>query len=132
MNSVGYGAWKGVLLWERVAALTGGKKISFTAQQRRRLAEAGKLPTPEERCKCCLLVKPATILAWLRQLAAAHQDPETARGSPRMAREAAREASAALPWLGARWAFPSESPVDWAMVRHATIESDFVVPTAAP
>ncbi len=37
------------ILWEEVEALTGGKKISFTAQQRRHLAEAGKLLTPEER-----------------------------------------------------------------------------------
>ncbi len=36
------------ILWEKVEALTGGKKISFTAQQRRRLGEAGKLLTPEE------------------------------------------------------------------------------------
>jgi hypothetical protein len=28
------------ILWEQVAALTGGKKLSFTARQRRRLAEA--------------------------------------------------------------------------------------------
>jgi hypothetical protein len=43
------------ILWAQVEALTGGKKISFTAQQRRRLAEAGKLLTPEDRRKCCQL-----------------------------------------------------------------------------
>ena len=71
------------ILWEQVEALAGGKKISFTAQQRRRLAEAGKLLTPEERRKCCQLVKPATILAWFRQLAARKYDSsEARRGRP--------------------------------------------------
>jgi hypothetical protein len=71
------------ILWEQVEALTGGKKISFTAQQRRRLAEAGKLLTPEKRRKCCQLVKPATILAWFRQLAARKYDSsEARRGRP--------------------------------------------------
>ena len=59
------------ILQEKLDAATGGKKpSSFTAAQRRRLATAGKLLTPEERRKCCQLVKPATILAWFRQLAA--------------------------------------------------------------
>jgi len=58
------------ILKEQLDALTGGKKRSFTADQRRRLATAGKLLTPDERRKCCHLVKPATILAWFRQLAA--------------------------------------------------------------
>jgi putative transposase len=71
------------ILWEQVEALTVGKKVSFTAHQRRRLAEAGKLLTPEERRKCCLLVKPATILAWFRQLAARKYDiSEARRGRP--------------------------------------------------
>jgi transposase InsO family protein len=71
------------ILWEEVEALTGGKKISFTAHQRRRLAEAGKLLTPEERLKCCQLVKPATILACFRQLAARKYDSsEARRGRP--------------------------------------------------
>jgi len=71
------------ILREQVEALTGGKKISFSAQQRRRLAEAGKLLTPEERRKCCQLVKPATILAWFRDLAAGKYDSsETRRGRP--------------------------------------------------
>jgi transposase len=67
----------------QVEVLTGGKKISFTAHQRRRLAEGGKLLTPEERRKYCLLVKPATILAWFRQLAARKYDSsEARRGRP--------------------------------------------------
>ena len=51
------------ILWEQVEAMTGGRMISFTARWRRRLAEAGKLLTPDERRTCCQLVKPATILA---------------------------------------------------------------------
>jgi transposase len=67
------------ILRERLAAVTGGKKIFFTADQRRRLATAGKLLTPEERRKCCQLVKPDTILAWFRQLAARKYDSSVAR-----------------------------------------------------
>jgi putative transposase len=71
------------VLKEQLAALTGGKKICFTAHQRRRLAEAGKLLTPEERRKCCQVVRPATILAWFRQLAARKYDSsEARRGRP--------------------------------------------------
>ena len=57
------------ILREQLDAATGGKKSSFTADQRRRLVTAGKLLTPDERRKCCHLVKPATILTWFRQLA---------------------------------------------------------------
>jgi transposase InsO family protein len=68
------------ILRERLDAVTGGsKKLSFTADQRRRLAVAGKLLTPDERRKCCQLVKPATILAWFRQLAARKYDSSDAR-----------------------------------------------------
>ena len=56
------------ILQEQLDAATGGKKLSFTFDQRRRLATAGKLLTPEERQECCNLVKPATILDWFRQL----------------------------------------------------------------
>jgi len=57
--------------------------LSFTASPRRRLAEAGKLLTPDERQKCCLIVKPATILAWFRQVAAKTYDSsEVRRGRP--------------------------------------------------
>jgi len=71
------------VLRERLEAATGGKKLSFTANQRRRLAEAGKLLSPDERQKCCLIVKPATILAWFRQLAARKYDSsEARRGRP--------------------------------------------------
>ena len=67
------------VLKEQLAALTGGKKICFTACKRRRLAVAGKLLTSEERRKCCQLVKPGTILAWFRQLAARMYDSSEAR-----------------------------------------------------
>ena len=70
---------EGRILQEQLDAATGGKKPSFTAAQRRRLATAGKLLTPEERRKCCQLVKPATILAWFRQLAARKYDSSAAR-----------------------------------------------------
>jgi hypothetical protein len=76
------------VLKEQLAALTGGKKPSFTARQRRRLAEAGKLLTPDERRQCCQLVKPATILAWFRQIAARKHD----RREPRRRMDAAHGA----------------------------------------
>ena len=71
------------VLKEQLDAATGGKKLSFTADQRRRLATAGKLLTPDERRKCCDLVKPDTILAWFRQLAARKYDSsDVRRGRP--------------------------------------------------
>jgi hypothetical protein len=71
------------ILREQLDTANGGKKLSFTARQRRRLAKAGKLLTPEERRQCCQPVKPATILAWFRQLAARKHDSSRAkRGRP--------------------------------------------------
>jgi transposase len=71
------------ILREQLDAATGGKQFSFTADQRRRLATAGKLLTPDERRKCCHLVKPATILSWFRHLAARKYDSsEARRGRP--------------------------------------------------
>ena len=71
------------VLQEQLEAATGGKKLSFTADQRRRLATAGKQLTPDERRKCCHLVKPSTILAWFRQLSARKYDSsEARRGRP--------------------------------------------------
>jgi hypothetical protein len=58
------------VLKEIVAGLTGNGRLSFTTDQRRRLAIAGKALSPEERKKCCQIVKPGTILGWFRQLAA--------------------------------------------------------------
>ena len=40
-----------LILREQLTAATGGKKIPFTPDQRRRLATAGKLLTPDERRK---------------------------------------------------------------------------------
>jgi putative transposase len=67
------------ILREQLDAVNGGKKLSFTADLRRRLAVAGKVLTPDERRKCCQLAKPATILAWFRQLAARKYDSSDAR-----------------------------------------------------
>jgi transposase len=72
------------VLREQLEAATGGRKVSFSASQRRRLAEAGKLLSPDERRKCCLIVRPATLLAWFRRLAARKYDSSDARrGRPR-------------------------------------------------
>jgi hypothetical protein len=67
---------------------TGSGRISFTADQRRGLALAGKELSPDERRKYCQLVKPATILAWFRELGARKYDSSAARkrGRPRKAR----------------------------------------------
>ena len=48
------------VLKELLAALTGNGRLSFTEDQRRRLAVAGKALSPEERKKCCQIVKPGT------------------------------------------------------------------------
>jgi len=72
------------VLKELLAALTGNGRMSFTADQRRRLAVAGKALSPEERKKCCQIVKPGTILGWLRQLAARKYDSSKSKiGRPR-------------------------------------------------
>ena len=55
-------------------AATGSDRIVFTADQRRRLAVAGKVLSPEERKKCCQIVKPGTLLGWFRQMAAQKYD----------------------------------------------------------
>jgi RHS repeat-associated protein len=71
------------ILREQLDVATGGKKLSFSTEQRRRLATAGKLLTPDERRKCCHLVKPGTILAWFREFAARKYDSsEARRGRP--------------------------------------------------
>ncbi len=70
------------VLKEALASLTGKQRIDFTAEQRRRLALKGKALTPEEREACCQLVRPATILAWFRQLAAKKYDSSEKRRKP--------------------------------------------------
>jgi hypothetical protein len=59
----------------------------LSAEQRRRLALKGKELTAEERGTCCQIVRPETILAWFRQLAAQKYDGSKARkaGRPRKA-----------------------------------------------
>src|SRR6202142_2865962 len=66
-------------LKEALAAATGKTRFDFTAEQRRRLALKGKLLTAEERRACCQIVRPETILAWFRQLAANKYDSSKAR-----------------------------------------------------
>jgi hypothetical protein len=76
------------VLKEALAAATGKSRIDFTAEQRRRLALKGKQLTAEERRACCQVVRPETILAWFRQLAADKYDStETQVGRPRKARD---------------------------------------------
>ena len=69
--------------------ITGTERISFTPDQRRRPALAGKDLTPEEHRKYCELVKPATILAWFRELRARNYDSSAVRkrGRPRKGRD---------------------------------------------
>jgi hypothetical protein len=76
-------------LKELLRTATGTARLSFTADQRRRLALTGKELTPEERRKYCQLVKPATILAWFRELGARIYDRSAARklGRPRTAHD---------------------------------------------
>jgi hypothetical protein len=82
-RKLGYVEEERRILREQLDAVTDGKKLFFTANRRCRLAEAGKLLTPDERRKWCLMVKPATILAWFRQLAARkHDSSEARRGRP--------------------------------------------------
>jgi hypothetical protein len=50
------------VLKEIVAALTGNGRLSFTTDLRRRLAVVGMALSPEERKRCCQVVKPVTIL----------------------------------------------------------------------
>ena len=62
------------VLKEALAAKTGTERITFTAEQRRRLALKGRALTPAERRTCCQIVKPETILSWFRALAASKYD----------------------------------------------------------
>jgi hypothetical protein len=62
------------VLKESLRATVGVTRIRFTPEQRRRLAHKDKQLTPEERRVCCQIVRPETILAWFRQLAAQKYD----------------------------------------------------------
>ncbi|MGE5783203.1 MAG: helix-turn-helix domain-containing protein [Myxococcales bacterium] len=78
------------VLREVYTETTGRKRIPFTDEQRRRLAVKGKALTPDDRHLCCQIVRPSTILAWFRKLAAAKYDSSTQRkkqGRPRKADE---------------------------------------------
>ena len=76
-------------LKEVIEAVTGKKRIPFTDEQRRRLAIAGKVLTPQERTESCQVVKPDTILAWFRKFCAEKYDSSKKRGPgrPRTAEE---------------------------------------------
>jgi putative transposase len=75
------------VLKEALTAATGKTRIDLSAEQRRRLALKGKALTAEERRACCQIVRPETILAWFRQLAAQKYDSSHIRkvGRPRKA-----------------------------------------------
>jgi hypothetical protein len=76
------------VLKEALAAATGKTRIDFSAEQRRRLAHKGKELTAEERQACCQVVRPATILAWFRQLAAQNYDGSKVRAAGRQRKPA--------------------------------------------
>jgi putative transposase len=72
------------VLKDVLKAATGSDRIVFTADQRRRLAVVGRALSPEERRKCCQIVKPGTILGWFRHLAAQKYDSSKSKvGRPR-------------------------------------------------
>ena len=77
------------VLKERLELATGTKRISFTDEQRRRLALKGKDLTAKERAACCQIVRPETILAWYRKLCARKYDSSKTRkaGRPRKSDE---------------------------------------------
>jgi putative transposase len=70
------------VLREVYTETTGRKRIPFTDAQRLRLAVKGKALTPDERKGCCQMVRPSTILAWCRQLAAKKYNSSTQRKKP--------------------------------------------------
>jgi transposase len=77
------------VLKEALRAATGKSRIPLTDEQRRRLATKGKALTPAERDECCQIVRPSTILAWFRRLAARKYDSSQVRrpGRPRKAHD---------------------------------------------
>ncbi len=77
------------VLEESLVTATGKTRLSFTPEQRRRLALKGKALNPQERAECCQVVRPETILAWFRQLAAKKYDSSGTRkvGRARKANE---------------------------------------------
>jgi putative transposase len=70
------------VLREVYTETTGRKRIVFNDEQRRRLAIKGKALRPEERQGCCQIVRPSTLLAWFRQLAAKKYDSSMQRKKP--------------------------------------------------
>jgi hypothetical protein len=76
------------VLREIVLAKTSRPRITFTDDQRLRLATKGKALTPDERCACCQIVRPDTLLKWFRQLAAKKYDSSGQRRKPGRPRKA--------------------------------------------
>jgi putative transposase len=70
------------VLQDAYTEATGRKRIPFADDQRRRLAIKGKALTPGEREACCQIVRPATILAWFRQLTNRRYDSSSQRRKP--------------------------------------------------
>ena len=67
------------VLKEILATITGSGRIPFTLDQHHRLAVVGRALSPEERKKCCQIVKPGTIQGWFRQQAARKYDSSNYR-----------------------------------------------------
>jgi putative transposase len=76
------------VLKEVLTAETGRTRMILTPDQRRRLALKGKALTPEDRKIFCQIVRPETILAWFRQLAAKKYDSSADRRTPGRPRKA--------------------------------------------
>ena len=67
------------VLREVYTETTGRKRISFTDEQRRRLAVKGKALTPEERKGCCQVVRPTVRSCRAHEARARHTDSTVKR-----------------------------------------------------
>jgi hypothetical protein len=76
------------VLREMLVTKTGRPRITFTDDQRLRLATKGKALTPEERSACCQIVRRDTLLKWFWQLAAKKYDSSAERRRPGRPRKA--------------------------------------------
>jgi len=94
------------ILMELLQEVSGKKRYTFTADQRRRLAIKGKDLTAKERKACCHIVRPETILSWYRQLSARKYDSSSKRtvGRPRKPDEI-RNLVLGKTWVGATQKF---------------------------
>jgi len=78
-----------VRVLKEILVAAGKTRIDLSDEQRNRLARKGKALTADERLACCQIVRPQTILAWFRRLAAQKYDSSHIRkvGRPRKAAE---------------------------------------------